>query len=448
MQKNVKGFKRYDEVRNKREERKSARYYLKETLSNLGFDYLKLLEYDSRNLNDNKEYHDEVRKFSEELIEKIKKCEISDTKQKYDEMLSQKYILNSIYEYLLEEYDKEICKNNNLLCYYEIEIREFRGYNREDWFKKEKIDRFINIIKNIEKIDDIYIKERLKIEIIAILLNLTSCNLYDIAIERPNIRKKLKQNYKEMYEKLKKDYSEDYIKKKRFDNKLLIKKEFSLFLLQKIRESPNFYKNTYRIKKVYKSQLTQEQWEIYIKLLQKEKITNSEIETLLLYIRNKIEKSEKRNFKKRINFIIEFVEEMKRFNSFLEIRNVVVFKSIYTVLYVENSNYERKSNYKLAKEILENKNLKFKYLDEVKGIKIEEVKKNKKLQNKMNEYAKYLVSEICNTIELYYSEEKEFEEIVDLDRAKVQVLEYILKLPDRIDIIKYLYGIYEDAHYI
>ncbi|MGL4934035.1 MAG: hypothetical protein ACRC51_01040 [Cetobacterium sp.] len=271
-----------------------------------------------------------------------------------------------------------------------------------------------------------------------------STELYNFGIERSDFRDAVKEIYTVLFESLKKCYPKVAVKKERIKNRLSIEEEFSLFLLQKIREKPNFYKNSYEIKKVYKKQPRLEEEEIYKKILKKEKITNFEIEVLLLYIREDIKKSEVRIFEGRINFIMEFIEEMKRFNSILEIENIQVFKSIYTVLYVENSKYERKSNCKLAKEILENKDLEFISLSEIKDINTRKLKiqENKRTQNKINEYASYLVSTIQNTTELYYSTEKELQKIIELDKAKEKLLEEILELPNRSNIIKDMYRVY------
>lgn len=444
MQKKI---EKYDINLSEKEREKAERDYLKKKLIELGFEYVDLLEYDSKKPEINKEYHEEVRAFLRELKKLIESCKISDTKQKYKEMFNKKYILNTVYEYLLEMYDQKLISNTSYFDYFDyFEINKIRNYNGEDLLKKEKIDLIRNVFLRLqyENIDS-YIKERLRIELVTFFLKQISSELYNISLVERN---KLKQVYEEIYEGLKKKYSEASIKEVRIKNRLSIEKEFSLFLLQKIRERSNFYKNAFRLKEVYRKQPTQEELNIYRKILKKEKITNSEIKTILLYIREDTEKSEIYNFQKRVDFIMEFAKEMENFNSGFELNKIEVFKSVYDVLYVEKSCYDRKSNYKLAKEILKNKNLKFVFLNEVKNVNSTEIQKNKSLQNEVTEYAQYLVNEILNSVELYYSTEEELIEIIELDKIKVQVFEYILKLPNKMEMAQELYEVYKKIYYI
>lgn len=452
MQKNEGINKEIEKDRKKQEQEyeksreKSEREYLRKNIVKLGFKYLELWEYDVNHPLENKDYHDEVREFIRELKKKIDECAISDKKQKINEILEKSYILNTVYEYLNEDYSRKLVDREKYGLDLKILLSQteiIKNYTIEDFRNVKKINEIFIFLKTLENIDgNRYVKETIKIEIIGFFLRMISTELYNFSIERSNFMDAVKDIYTVLFESLKKRYPKVAVKKERIKNRLSIEEEFSLFLLQKIREKPNFYKNSYRIKEVYKKQPRLEEKEIYKKILKKEKITNFEIEVLLLYIREDIKKSEVRIFEGRINFIMEFIEEMKRFNSILEIENIQVFKSIYTVLYVENSNYERKSNYKLAKEILENKDLEFKFLDEIEDINTEEIQKNKRTQNKINEYASYLVSTIQNTTELYYSTEEELQKIIELDKAKVKLLEEILELPNRGDIIKNMYNVY------
>lgn len=454
MQKNEGINKEIEKDRKKQEQEceksreKSEREYLRKNIVKLGFKYLDLWEYDVNHPLENKDYHDEVREFIRELKKKIAECTISDKEQKINEMFEKKYILNTIYEYLNEDYSRRLVDEKEYGLDLKILLSQteiIKNYTIEDFRNVKKINGIFIFLEKLENIDgDRYVKETIKIEIIGFFLKMISTELYNFGIERSDFRDAVKEIYTVLFESLKKCYPKVAVKKERIKNRLSIEEEFSLFLLQKIREKPNFYKNSYEVKKVYKKQPRLEEEEIYKKILKKEKITNFEIEVLLLYIRENIKKSEVRIFEGRINFIMEFIEEMKRFNSILEIENIQVFKSIYTVLYVENSKYERKSNYKLAKEILENKDLEFISLSEIKDINTRKLKiqENKRTQNKINEYASYLVSTIQNTTELYYSTEKELQEIIELDKAKEKLLEEILELPNRSNIIKDMYRVY------